>query len=43
VTVDPTEAPLPTEQETPVRVCMQQTGQSRFRCWEDIRRDKGLP
>lgn len=43
VTVDPTEAPLPTEQETPVRVCMQQTGQSRLRCWEDIRRDKGLP
>jgi hypothetical protein len=24
-------------------VCMQQTGQSRFRCWEDIRRGNGLP
>jgi serine/threonine-protein kinase len=43
VTIDPTETPLPTEQETPVRVCMQQTGQSRFRCWEDIRRSRGLP
>jgi serine/threonine-protein kinase len=43
VTIDPTESPLPTEQETPVRVCMQQTGQSRFRCWEDIRRGNGLP
>jgi serine/threonine-protein kinase len=42
VTIDPTETPLPTEQETPVRVCMQQTGQSRFRCWEDIRRGNGL-
>jgi serine/threonine-protein kinase len=43
VTIAPTETPLPTEQETPVRVCMQQTGQSRLRCWEDIRRSKGLP
>jgi serine/threonine-protein kinase len=43
VTVDPTETPLPVEQETPVRVCMQQTGQTRRQCREDIRRSNGLP
>jgi serine/threonine-protein kinase len=43
VTVDPTEVPLPIEQETPVRVCMQQTGQTRRQCREDIRRSDGLP
>ncbi len=43
VTIDPTETPLPVEQETPVRVCMQQTGQTRRECREDIRRSNGLP
>jgi serine/threonine protein kinase, bacterial len=43
VTTDPTEEPLPTEEETPVRVCMQQTGQTRRQCREDIRRSNGLP
>jgi serine/threonine-protein kinase len=43
VTADPTEVPLPIEQETPVRVCMQQTGQTRRQCREDIRRSNGLP
>ncbi len=43
VTVDPTETTLPVEQETPIRVCMQQTGQTRWRCREDIRRGNGLP
>ena len=42
VTVDPTEVPLPIEQETPIRVCMQQTGQTRRECREDIRRGNGL-
>jgi serine/threonine-protein kinase len=43
VTTDPTEEPLPTEEESPVRVCMQQTGQTRRQCREDIRRSNGLP
>ena len=43
VSVDPTETPLPTEQELPVRVCMQQTGQTRRQCREDIRIGNGLP
>jgi serine/threonine-protein kinase len=43
VTVDPTETPLPTEQETPLRVCMQQTGQTRRQCRMDILRSNGLP
>jgi serine/threonine protein kinase, bacterial len=38
-----TEQPLPGEQETPIRVCMQQTGQTRRQCREDIRRSNGLP
>jgi serine/threonine protein kinase, bacterial len=41
VTTEPTEPPLPTEEESPVRVCMQQTGQSRLRCMMDIRRGNG--
>jgi serine/threonine-protein kinase len=43
VTIDPTETPLPTEQETPLRVCMQQTGQTRRQCRMDILRSNGLP
>lgn len=39
----PTETPLPTAEESPVRVCMQQTGQSWLRCREDIRRSNRLP
>ena len=41
VTIDPTETPLPVEQETPLRVCMQQTGQTRLRCRLDILRSNG--
>ncbi|MDT5076180.1 MAG: serine/threonine protein kinase, bacterial [Mycobacterium sp.] len=41
VTTDPTDTPLPIEEESPVRVCMQQTGQSRLRCMLDIRRSNG--
>jgi serine/threonine-protein kinase len=41
VTTEPTDTPLPTEEESPVRVCMQQTGQSRLRCMLDIRRSNG--
>jgi serine/threonine-protein kinase len=43
VTNEPTEAPLPREEETPIRVCMQQTGQTRRQCFLDIRRSNGLP
>jgi len=44
VTTEPTEAPAPIEEESPVRVCMQQTGQTWLRCREDIRRsNRGLP
>ena len=43
VTVQATEMPLPVEQETPIRVCMQQTGQTRRECREDIRRSNGFP
>ena len=42
-TAEPTEAPLPTEQEPPIRVCMQQTGQTRRECREEIRRGNGWP
>jgi serine/threonine-protein kinase len=38
VTTEATDAPLPIEEETPVRVCTQQTGQTRLRCHQDIRR-----
>jgi serine/threonine protein kinase, bacterial len=41
VTTEPTDTPLPTEDESPVRVCMQQTGMSRLKCWESIRRSNG--
>ena len=37
VTTQITDEPLPVEEETPVRVCMQQTGQTRRECREDIR------
>lgn len=43
VTTAPTEAPLPVEEENPVRVCMQQTGQTRWQCRRDIRIGNGLP
>jgi serine/threonine-protein kinase len=40
----PTEEPLPIEEESPVRVCMQQTGRTRLACREMIRRSNlGLP
>jgi serine/threonine protein kinase, bacterial len=42
VTTEPTAEPLPIEEESPVRVCMQQTGQSWLRCREDIRRSNGV-
>jgi serine/threonine protein kinase, bacterial len=41
VTTEPTDEPLPPAEESPVRVCMQQTGQSRLRCMIDIRRSNG--
>ncbi|MBS1694135.1 MAG: serine/threonine protein kinase [Actinobacteria bacterium] len=37
VTAAPTEEPLPPELESPVRVCMQQTGMTRRECREAIR------
>ena len=40
---NPTDEPLPAVEENPVRVCMQQTGQTRFECRRDIRRSNGLP
>ena len=44
VTAAPTEAPLPIEEESPVRVCMQQTRRTRLACREEIRRSNlGLP
>jgi serine/threonine protein kinase, bacterial len=44
VTTAPTEEPLPIEEESPVRVCMQQTGRTRLQCREEIRRSNlGLP
>ena len=43
VTADPTEEPLPFEEESPLRVCMQQTGQTRRECRDDIRASNGLP
>jgi serine/threonine-protein kinase len=41
VTTEATDAPLPTEDESPIRVCMQQTGKTRLQCWESIRRSNG--
>jgi serine/threonine-protein kinase len=44
VTTEPTEAPAPIEEESPVRVCMQQTHQTWLRCREQIRRSNlGMP
>jgi serine/threonine-protein kinase len=44
VTAAATEEPLPIEEESPVRVCMQQTGRTRLACREMIRRSNlGLP
>ncbi len=40
---DPSEEPLPGVLESPVRVCMQQTGQTRRECREQIRISNGLP
>ena len=33
---EPSESPVPAEQEGPIRVCMQQTGQTRRHCREEI-------
>ena len=41
VTTGPADTPLPTEDESPVQVCMQQTGMTRLKCWESIRRSNG--
>jgi serine/threonine-protein kinase len=41
VTTQATETPLPTEDESPIRMCMQQTGKTRIQCWEEIRRSNG--
>jgi serine/threonine-protein kinase len=42
-TTAPTDEPLPFGEESPVRVCMEQTGQTRRECRRDIRRSNGLP
>jgi len=43
VTTEPTEERLPFAEESPVRVCMQQTGQTRRECRNGIRESNGLP
>lgn len=43
VTTEATEPPLPVAEESPVRVCMEQTGQTRRECRRDIRESNGLP
>jgi serine/threonine-protein kinase len=43
ITTEPTDEPLPVMEESPVRVCMQQTGQTRRECRRDIRESNGLP
>lgn len=43
VTTAPTDEPLPVAEESPVRVCMQQTGQTRRECRRAIRESNGLP
>jgi serine/threonine-protein kinase len=43
VTTEQTDTPLPIEDESPIRVCMQQTGKTRLQCWESIRRSNGRP
>jgi serine/threonine-protein kinase len=42
-TLEPNETAPPSEQETPVRVCMEQTGQTRLQCLQEIRRGNGRP
>ena len=41
VTTEATDEPLPIEEETPVRVCMQETGKTRRECREAIRASNG--
>ncbi|OBB70899.1 serine/threonine-protein kinase [Mycobacterium sp. 852014-52144_SCH5372336] len=43
VTTEVTDPPLPVAEESPVRVCMEQTGQTRRECRRDIRESNGLP
>jgi serine/threonine-protein kinase len=43
VTTEATDEPLPAIEESPVRVCMEQTGQTRRECRRDIRESNGLP
>ncbi|KUI20812.1 serine/threonine protein kinase [Mycobacterium sp. GA-1285] len=43
VTTEATDPPLPAAEESPVRVCMEQTGQTRRECRRDIRESNGLP
>lgn len=43
VTTAATDVPLPFAEESPVRVCMEQTGQTRRECRRDIRESNGLP
>ncbi len=43
VTTEVTDSPLPVAEESPVRVCMEQTGQTRRECRRDIRESNGLP
>ncbi|MDT5243060.1 MAG: serine/threonine protein kinase, bacterial [Mycobacterium sp.] len=31
------------QHQSPIRVCMQQTGKTRVQCWEEIRRSNGRP
>lgn len=42
VTTEPTDEPLPLAEESPVRVCMQQTGMTRRECRREIRESNGL-
>jgi serine/threonine protein kinase, bacterial len=42
-TTEPNETPRPSEQEAPVRVCMEQTGQTRLQCMQEIRRGNPRP
>ena len=43
VSTEPTDPPLPIAEESPVRVCMEQTGQTRRECRRAIRESNGLP
>jgi serine/threonine protein kinase, bacterial len=43
VAAEPTDEPLPLGEESQIRVCMQQTGQTRRECRQDIRQSNGLP